>query len=183
MFYNLLRSLILPLKEIDKNIPTEGKIIDLGCGQGIIAKYLASKKSRQVIAVDSDKNRLKKTTLQNLKFINADIRNFSLKGAKGIVISDVLHHLNPADQKKLLRNIYLGLSKYSVLVIKEIDNNEFFRSKFSRFWDFLFYPNDKIYYFKSNELKNYLEKLGFRVKIFRTTRFFPGSTTLFACKK
>ena len=183
VIYDFLRSLILPFGEIDQAVPKFGKIIDLGCGEGAVARYLARAKTRNVIGVDKDKKRLQNSNQKNLEFILADIRNYSLKDADAIIISDVLHHLNYKDQKKLLNKIASSLKKDGIFIIKEIDTREFIRSRLSRFWDFVFYPKDKIYYQRSDNLKKYLGKLGFAVKITYPAKFFPGSTTLFTCKK
>ena len=181
--YGFLRSLILPLREIDNFLPPKGKIVDLGCGQGLIAKYLAREKKRLVTGIDLDRSRLPKSSIQNLKFIYGDIKKFQPKNVSGVVLSDVLHHLFFSDQRKLLTRIASGIKKGGILIIKEIDTKEFLRSKFSRFWDFTLYPKDRIYYWDSKELENSLLELGFKVKIIRPCRFFPGSTTLFICKK
>src|SRR3989344_8849490 len=105
IFYDLLRKVILPLEEIDKNLPKKGKIFDLGCCEGVISKHLANNKKRTVIGIDSNGERLPRDKTKNLSFKNADIRKVSLEGSMGIVISDVLHHLNLKDQKNLLKKI------------------------------------------------------------------------------
>lgn len=183
VIYDFLRSQILPLKEIDDVVPKSGKILDLGCGQGVIASYLARVKSRQVIGVDNDRKRLQKSNSQNLKFEFEDIRKYPLIGTTAMIISDVLHHLNYQDQKKLLSKIAKSLKRDGILLIKEIDTGEFIRSSLSRFWDFALYPKDKIYYRNAKDFKKYLQKLGFQVSISRPSRIFPGSTTLLICKK
>ena len=182
-FYDFLRKVILPLEEIDKILPEEGKIFDLGCGEGVIARYLANNKKRIVIGIDSNGERLPKDKTKNLSFKNADIRKVSLEGSMGIVISDVLHHLNLKDQKNLLKKIAGDLKKGGVLAIKEIDNSEFIRGRLSRIWDLILYPQDKINYWHYKELKKFLEEIGFRVRLYRPCRLFPGSTTLFVCNK
>ncbi len=174
---------MLPIKQTNKALPAKGKIIDLGCGQGITAGFLARGKARTVIGVDLNKNRLAKSKLKNLKFVHGDIRTYNTKGASGILISDVLHHLSFNDQDAILKNITKNSDKGLVLVIKEIDSKEFVRSKLSRLWDLLFYPKDKIYYQDSSRLTDKLKKMGFTVEVLRTIRFFPGSTTLYICRK
>lgn len=181
--YILIKRLFLPLREIDRSFPQRGKIIDLGCGEGFVAKYLARRQQRSIVGVDLSKDRLPKTNLKNLRFECLDIINFNISGAQGIILSDVLHHLDFSRQKKLLSKISKNLEKDSVLVIKEIDTQEFIRSKLSRFWDFIFYPQDKIYYSGSQYLKLLLENLGFHVKLIRASRLFPGSTTLYIARK
>lgn len=181
--YDYLRKAILPLERIDYFIPNEGRIIDLGCGQGVISKYLARLPKRHVIGVDANLKRLPTSSLKNLSFARADITRYAAKKAEGVILSDVLHHIKTQDQKKLLANIKTFLKPNGVLVIKEIDKEEFLRSKLSRVWDYLLYPKDTIYYWSSSELKKYLVNLGFKVKVQRASLLFPGSTTLFICKK
>lgn len=180
--YEPLRYLMLPIKEIDAALPSRGRIIDLGCGQGIIASYLAKAKGRTVIGVDLNNKRIPAVKSKNLSFKHSDIRNYQITSRDNLLISDVLHHLNKNDQIKLIKNMS-KIKKGNYLIIKEIDTQEFVRSRLSRFWDFVFYPKDKINYFSSNGLKELLEKNGFLVKFKRTTRLFPGSTTLFICRK
>lgn len=181
--YDFLRSLILPLNQIDDFLPKAGKIIDLGCGQGVVTYFLARRRKRFLIGVDIDTKRLGKSKIRNVKFEAIDIRKFSLKGAKGIILSDVLHHLKPQDQKNLIARIAKEIDKSGTLIIKEIDAKELIRSRFSRLWDFILYPKDQIFYFNSHELIKFLKDLGFEVKMIRASRLFPGSTTLYICRK
>ncbi len=183
MIHNFLRSMMLPIKAIDKAIPKSGKITELGCGEGVIASYLAKHPKRHITGIDLNVKRIRKSKNINLHFKVGDITTINYLPQDGFVISDVLHHLSLKDQKLLLAKLGKTLRKKGVLVIKEIDRSEFLRSKMSRFWDFIFYPNDKINYWNSEGLKSYLEKIGFEISIQRPCRFFPGSTTLFICKK
>lgn len=182
--YLTLRKLILPLEEIDTHLPKTGKIIDLGCGQGIIASYISQTISRHVIGIDTDDSRLPESNQKNLVFLKKDLRKISLSKINAAVLSDVLHHLKPGEQKVLIKKVYLALNPNGVLIVKEIDTAEFIRSSLSRFWDFVFYPKDRIYFNSAAKLKTLLTKTGFsQVKILRPCRFFPGSTTLLVCTK
>lgn len=181
--YDFLRRLILPLEQIDYYLPNNGTIIDLGCGQGIICKFLAKSQKRNIVGVDSNAKILPKSEIKNLKFISADVTKYPIKKAEGVILSDVLHHIDVKYQKKLLIDISKSLKSKGVLVIKEIDSEEFVRSALSRLWDFLLYPKDKISYWSSTKLRDFLGKLGFEVKVIRASRLFPGSTTLYICNK
>lgn len=181
--YDSARAAILPLFEIDHFIPNNAKVVDLGCGQGVVDKYLANKAQRKIVGVDNNRQRLPKLRLINLRFELADIRRYNVEGASAVIISDVLHHLSVIDQNHLLINIAKKLQGGNRLIIKEIDKNEFLRSRMSRFWDFVFYPKDKIYYRSSTDFKKFLESLGFKVQVSRPCRLFPGSTTLYLCQK
>ncbi|SRR3989344_5504134 len=181
--YDYFRSLILPLNLIDNFLPKTGTIVELGCGEGIISKYVAQRKSRKVIGVDNDIKRLPSENKNNLQFLRKDITKYEIPKASGYILSDVLHHIKRSEQKKLIKRTYFKLRKNGVMVIKEIDTKEFFRSKLSRLWDYLLYPKDKIYYWNSKALITYLNSLGFKVRMERSARLFPGSTNLFIAQK
>ena len=94
-----LRSLILPIDAIDYSLPNRGKIIELGCGEGVICEYLALKRNRQVVGIDKSKKRIPKSYRKNLKFIRGDITKLNMPKADAYVISDVLHHIDIKNQK------------------------------------------------------------------------------------
>lgn len=178
-----LRPFILPLDEIDKFAPKKGSIVDLGCGEGIIARHLAKIRTRQIQGIDSDQSRLPKSQQSNLNFQKGDITNVNLRQLDAVILSDVLHHINYQEQENLLKKIFQALNKNGVLIIKEIDSGEFIRSKLSRLWDFILYPQDEISYTSTIELTKKLTFIGFKLQVTRPRRLFPGSTTLYLCKK
>lgn len=181
--YGALRKLILPLETIDHYLPMQGLIVDLGCGQGVIAKYVARVKKREVIGIDFNPRRLPVSNLENLKFKNQNILDYSISNISGVILSDVLHHLDFADQKNILEKISQGLKKGGTLIVKEIDTRELIRSKLSRLWDFILYPKDRIYFRDLSQLSMQLKRLDFKVSLVRTPRLFPGSTNLLICQK
>ena len=89
---------MLPLEEIDRVLPQKGHIIELGCGEGVIARHLAKNKKRQVLGIDLDVQRITDSKTKNLKFKVGDITAINYKSKEGFVISDVLHHLSFKDQ-------------------------------------------------------------------------------------
>lgn len=182
-YYEFFRKQILPFDKIDRALPKTGVILDLGCGQGLIARYLAQQGNRRVIGIDSNIYRLPKDNLPNLTYKKGDITKITFGQIEGVVISDVLHHLQPKHQLSLLSKIHKNLKNGGVLVIKEIDTGEFVRSKLSRLWDWLLYPKDKIAFTNSKYMTKTLKNLGFRVQLSRPCRLFPGSTTLYICTK
>lgn len=182
-FYDYFRGLILPLNLIDALLPKSGKIVELGCGQGIISKFISKRKKRRIIGIDNDIKRLPIKNEVNLIFLKKDITKSNIPKANGYVLSDVLHHLKLSDQKKLIKKAHSSLRANGVLLIKEIDTKEFTRSKLSRLWDYLLYPKDQINYWNSKDLLDFLLAVGFRTKMLRTSRLFPGSTNLFIARK
>jgi 2-polyprenyl-3-methyl-5-hydroxy-6-metoxy-1,4-benzoquinol methylase len=184
-----LKKLMLPLREIEKEIPRKGLIIDIGCGEGVVSWFLAQKSTyRQVLGIDKNISKIKtakifQSYLENLNFISKDVFDYSFPPCGAVVLSDLLHHLSFSKQKALLKRIYQKLDKNGVCLIKEIDKEDKIRVFLSRLWDLLFYPNEKIYYWRKKDLKEELENLGFKVKIKKVKLWFPGSTVLFVCQK
>lgn len=176
-----LKFLLWPLKQIDSALPKQGLIVDLGCGDGAVAAYLAkASPHRQVIGLDLHPP---KFNLSNLVFKSQNILQANLKSAAGCLLSDVLHHLSSQQQQLLLDRISHQLKTGSVCVIKEINRASMIRSKLSRAWDWLLYPQDKINYYSAPELISTMKKLNFRVKYQPVSLWFPGSVNLFTCIK
>ena|SRR3989344_1331027 len=180
-----LKSLMLPLRDIHAALPPTGIIYDLGCGEGVVSFYLAqTAPQRQIIGVDIDTQKIRRARhLPNLTFIHADLAHTNLTKANGCLLSDVLHHLPPSTQRQLLLKIGRQLKSGSVCIIKEINQDDLIRSRLSRFWDWIFYPQDKIYYWRAQDLVKTMKQLGFKVKFTPAMSWFPGSTNLFVCIK
>lgn len=184
-----LKFILWPLKQIDAALPQQGLIIDLGCGDGTVAAYLAGQSSnRRVIGLDTNSSKLKSATyryhhLTNLSFKSQNILKANLKSAAACLLSDVLHHLSLQDQSALLKHLSQHLPSGSICLIKEINHASVIRSKLSRLWDWLLYPQDKINYYSAPKLKSTMEKLNFKVKYKPVYWWFPGSVNLFVCTK
>lgn len=176
---------MLPLRAINAALPSSGIIYDLGCGEGVVSFYLAqTAPQRQVIGIDIDTKKIRRTRhLPNLTFIHADLTRTNLTQASGCLLSDVLHHLPLSTQRQLLFKIGRQLKSGSVCVIKEINQDDLIRSRLSRFWDWIFYPQDKIYYRQAEDLVKTMKQVGFKVKFTPVMPWFPGSTNLFVCIK
>lgn len=188
--YFFLRLLMLPISEIDAMLPKKGIILDLGCGIGALSFFLAiSSNQRLVFGWDIDTRRIsaaKKITkdVQNLRFEEVSALEIGKKkNLDGVVISDVLHHIEFSQQEEVVKKIFSSLNKDGVLVIKEVDNSQKIRALLSLFWDRLFYPHEISYFRTKNAWITLLKRNHFSIEVKRTMLWFPGSQTLFICKK
>lgn len=183
-----LKQWILPLTSIDRALPKSGVIYDLGCGEGIVASYLAAKRhKRKVFGIDQDTHKLYQAragTPTNLHFIRANLLTYRFPHkADGFILADVLHHIPASKQVNLLRRLSKYLKPTGVLVIKEINAADVVRSKLSRLWDFILYPQDKINYVTKYELISTLTRCGLKVTHQQTNLFAPASVHLYTAKK
>lgn len=183
------RWLIVPFSQIESYLPKRGTIVDIGCGEGVMATFTAlESKKRKVIGLDINKNKIRLAKsigrkISNLKFKKGNVLTDDLPSADGFILSDFLHHLPASDHHILLKRIFESLKKDGVIIIKEIDLQDGARAMVSRFFDFVFYPFQKVDFINSDILKNFLTTIGARTSIIKVKKWFPGSTTLFIIKK
>jgi|SRR3989344_1285268 len=183
LVYNFIRSWILPLKDIDNIVPKKAKVLDLGCGEGVLTSFLAKEEGRDVVGVDLNKKRIRKSDRKNLKFEYGDATKYPIKDVDTVILSDSLHHINQSSHLDLLTKISKNLKKGNLLLIKDVDTSQVIRSNLTRLWDFILYPEDKIYFYNAKELKKIISNLGFNVEVRYVSKTFPGSTTLYICTK
>ena len=143
--------------QLERFIPKRGTILDLGCGYGIFATYLAlSSKQRRVIGMDTDKAKIRFVNrgVANVRAILGDATKTVENGLSAIVLLDVLHHLESyAQQETLIVACKKMLEKNGRLIISEVDRKPFWKLVLARATDFLLYPWEPVYY-------------GYRVKLF-----------------
>lgn len=183
------RWLIVPFSQIESHLPKKGTIVDIGCGEGVMATFAALESNkRKVIGLDINQNKISLAKsigkkISNLEFRQINVLTEDLPSADGFILSDFLHHLPASKHQGLLKRIVSKLKPDGIIVIKEIDLNDGARAKISRFFDFIFYPFQKVDFIKSNNLKDYLSTIGVTTSIIKVKKWFPGSTTLFIVKK
>lgn len=164
-----------PYIEVEKNIAKKGRIIELGCGEGIFSNYVAlSSSKREVIGYELNEERIKEADrgLPNAKFKKADVTKLSLPKADTVVLFHVLHHLTSyKKQEELLQEIARLLKKGKKLVIVEVNMKFSLKFIVASLFDYFIVPvvfekklNDKIYFRKSEDWVRYIRNLGFSVK-------------------
>ena len=187
-----LRYLLCPFSEVEKFIPKEGKILDLGCGHGILANILAIKAdSRYVVGIDKDAGRIvvASSTLferNNIEFRISDIQDYVLDSdVKCAVLADV-----PLETSRgLLAKIYAALSPEGVLIIKSIS-----RSPSWKYYLTLFHMltldrllrvslRKNVYFLKEEDFTRLLQEIGFRVKFLNIDQGYFYSHCLYVCNK
>ena len=124
-------------------LPRSGTILDLGCGYGFLC-YLLHLRSRdqRIIGVDYDEEKIETAFNSYLKsekteFHKANIQEFPFETYSGIVLSDVLHYLEPSYQEVLLNRCFTSLLPGGVIIICDGNaelSKRHWRTKLSEFF-------------------------------------------------
>ncbi|MGC8874799.1 MAG: class I SAM-dependent methyltransferase [Chloroflexia bacterium] len=186
--YVRLRPWILPFEAIDRSVPQRGLILDVGCGYGVLANWLAlSARERFVVGIDRDVKRIvvaQRTVgnRTNIAFLVADALRVPLEAWDGIVLTDFLHHLPRPEQDRFLVEVHRRLRPCGVLAIREVGERPRWKHLMSRLADGVLYPGDRIAYRRPSELIAFLEGLGFAVEWQPDHPGRPFCTYLYICR-
>jgi len=146
------------------------KILDVGCGIGIVALNIANKLSQSsIIGIDINKQNIEmanqllfQTNLENVKFVHGDINDQLDINTDYVILSNVLEHIE--NRTEFLKNIQ-KITKSDKFLIR-VPN-------FSRDWQMAMRKELGIYYFSDNdhkiehtfeELEQELKIAGFTIK-------------------
>ncbi|MEO5676742.1 MAG: class I SAM-dependent methyltransferase [Usitatibacter sp.] len=102
------------------------RVVDLGCGQGLLAALLAANgvdvrfTGIDLMARDIDRA---KHACPGANFIAGDIRTTGFGAAEAVVILDVLHYIDYAAQAEVLQRVRTALERGGVLLLRVGDES------------------------------------------------------------
>ena len=153
--YFKLRALILPIDKIICQIPVEAKILDLGCGKGLVLNYLKKYKSYTGVDLNLSSNKVK---INKVNFVKDDCVNYinqRLDQFDTFLIIDLLHHLNSDSQLNFLKDLLNKIKKNDTIIIKDIQPKNLLTKFWNSFHD-LIISKQIINYFNFQEFENNL---------------------------
>lgn len=128
--YVRVRQAIAPLLAVERLVPASGRILDFGCGMGVVSTTLAlGSPDRTIVGVDVDDDRIRIGTAVVADAGLADRVAFEAVdegwepgpgGFDAVVVVDVLYLLPPDRVERTVRALVGALRPGGVLVVKEI---------------------------------------------------------------
>jgi 2-polyprenyl-3-methyl-5-hydroxy-6-metoxy-1,4-benzoquinol methylase len=158
------------LEEIEQYLPNAGTILDLGCGFGLFAMYIAlCKPNARVIGLDVNARRLHiaqnaaaKLGIRNVSFQRQDLRDWrpdqTIAGAYAL---DVFHHIPVESGNRLLDDLSARIEPGGRFLLKDIDTTPRAMLWFTYLLDVLMSPRDNFFYRSASEWQRQLGASGF----------------------
>lgn len=175
------RPLICPFDKLLNYIENNDSVFDIGCGSGQFCALAAKfKPTKNIIGIE-----ISETLIQNAKNLNQEFISYKnvqfetfngfeipnkIKNYSKIFLIDVLHHIPKKNQLDFLKEIYSKMSKGSVLILKDIDD-ESLLVYFNKIHDFIF-SGEIGFELKSTVTKKLTEEIGFKIMDSFSKRMF-----------
>jgi 2-polyprenyl-3-methyl-5-hydroxy-6-metoxy-1,4-benzoquinol methylase len=181
------------LEEIEQYLPERGEILDLGCGFGLFAMYMAlCKPGARIVGLDVDARRLQiarsaaaRLGIHNVSFGEADLRDWrpdrSIAGAYAL---DVFHHVPPESGDRLLCDLYARIESGGRFLLKDIDTAPRGMLAFTYLLDALMSPRDDFHYRSAGAWQRQLRASGFAsIYLHHLWDVLPYPHILLICEK
>lgn len=190
------RHLLCPLSEVEREVPAEGRILDLGCGHGLFSALMAlASPERCITGVDPSGAKIAVASrlmekLPNATFFQGTVDDISAAGFDAITIVDVLYLLPVADKLRLLGSCNQLLKPGGRLILKTNDTHPAWKYQWARFQEVamtglgLTLGHGSLHFLSCTENAGLLGQAGFgEIAIKHIPTLLPYPHTLFTCSK
>jgi len=187
--YAKLRWALCHFKKIESLIPEKAYVVDVGCGFGLLANYVAvMSEHRRVLGIDFSTRRIqiaKKTvgTRQNIDFVTGDVKNLCLSECAVVVMTDFLHHISFDYQLRLLREVNSKLKIGGKLIVKDINAGRRWKYFGHLLLDTFLNVGKPLFFRNKKSWETLLEQTGFTVTQVYSIDNFYFPDIIFVCEK
>jgi trans-aconitate methyltransferase len=128
---------------VEALVPAAGLVVDLGCGEGLLAHVLVRRApGRRVLAIDHDPRRVDRLRRSAsglpIEARDASFATTPIPPCDAVLAIDVLHYLDRASQETLVERAAAALNPGGVLVLRDPDAGLVLRMLATRLHERLF---------------------------------------------
>jgi 2-polyprenyl-3-methyl-5-hydroxy-6-metoxy-1,4-benzoquinol methylase len=193
--YLRIKFRICPFQALETYFPRAGKVIDLGCGNGVFSNLLKlGSPSREIIGFDLDPKKIRAARkahkdVGGLEFQVSNITDMDYPSGDVFSIIDVLYLIPSDKQEEMLRKCYQALSKGGTLILKDMDTRPRWKYLWNIFQETIavkiieFTRGGKFYFRGRSDYLRLLEAIGFKVKSISLDRGYSYPHVLFIAVK
>lgn len=111
-------------------LPVQGRILDIGCGYGFMSYMLSfTSPQREVTGIDYDEEKIETANhcfskKDRINFVHSDVMGFVFEKYDAIILADMLHYLQPEEQKQLVEKCISNLNPGGMVVIRDGDKDK-----------------------------------------------------------
>lgn len=171
-------------------VPSGKRLLDLGCGQGLVASLLATAKvDAHVTGIDLMEREIARAraAVPQATFIAGDIAKTEFPAADVVLILDVLHYLDPAAQADVLRRVRAALQGGGTLFLRIGDESPSLRFRYTVLVDRVAsalrgHGFVKLHCRPLAAWRSELQSLGFRVEALPMSEGTPFANVLLAAR-
>lgn len=113
-----------------KLVPEKGKILDIGCGYGFMSYMLAfTSPGREITGIDYDEDKIDTANncfsrTNTINFVHGDVMGFAFEQYDCIILADMLHYLQPDEQKRVIEKCMAKLNPGGMIIIRDGDKDK-----------------------------------------------------------
>lgn len=191
-----LRAWSAPLDAVVAAFPLTGRMLDIGCGHGLVANEIALRSpAARVLGIDLSETKIASaqasaTGLAQVEFRHAALEAVTETDFDAVGLIDVLYLVPEASWTRFLKTCFEKLAPGGTFVLKEIGTAprwKFERLKLQEFMStriLRITKGDTMHFESGEELKRRLEDLGFEgVEIHRLDAGFTSPHLLLSAKR
>jgi 2-polyprenyl-3-methyl-5-hydroxy-6-metoxy-1,4-benzoquinol methylase len=186
---------ICPFLLMEEFFPKTGKMVDLGCGNGLFSFILKlGSPSREIVGFDLDEKKINVARAIQKAFtgIQFEVRNIvgmRYPEADVLTLIDVLYLIPFAKQEEILEKCSGTLKAGGWLILKDMDTKPRWKYGWNIFQETLavkiigFTLGEKFYFRSREDYSNLLTSLGFQVKAVSLDKGYWYPHILYICQK
>jgi len=188
-----------PFPEIQRRVPVVGRILEVGCGHGLLSSYLAlSAPGREVEGVDIDEHKIALAQAAAARLAPGEARVSFAAIEPGdlpdgpfdaIVVNDVLYLMPEALRRDVLGACVARLGPAGVVVIKEIDVAPRWKYEVNRLQEIVatkvlrYTEGDHVEVVPMQHFADQLRELGLEPTIESIDRWYPHAHAILTARR